>query len=205
MRGINGPSVAAPDSPRVIGIVAGSGGPEALAGILRGLPREFPLPILVAQGMPDDFVSPFVAWLADRCLISVAVAEDGQVPKPSKVYVASTMGQSNLLIVQDRLRLVEREARVYNSKDILFRSMARDLGPGAVAVTLTGPGMDGADGMKEVRDSGGFTIAQNATTSLIYGTAGFAVRLNAVCESLPLLEIAPRLLALVAAGAARSN
>jgi two-component system chemotaxis response regulator CheB len=190
------------DAPRLIGIVAATGGLEALAEILRGLPREFPSPILVVMNMPDDFLKPIVARLAEKSLIPVTVAEDGLVPEPGKVYVASATGQCHLLIVQGRLRLVEREAGVYNSKDILFHSMARELGPGAVAVTLTGMGMDGADGMKKVRDSGGYTIAQDASTSLIYGTPGFAVRLNAVCESLPLPEIAPRLRALIEGGPA---
>jgi two-component system chemotaxis response regulator CheB len=69
-----------------------------------------------------------------------------------------------------------------------------------VAVILTGMGADGAEGMKEVRDSGGYTIAQDETTSLIYGTPGFAVQIHAACESLPLQEIAPRLLTLAALG-----
>jgi two-component system chemotaxis response regulator CheB len=61
-------------------------------------------------------------------------------------------------------------------------------------------GRDGAEGMKEVRDSGGYTIAQDESTSMVYSTPRFAVEINAACESLPLKEIAPRLLDLVASG-----
>jgi len=76
--------------------------------------------------------------------------------------------------------------------------MARDQGSASVAVILTGCGSDGAAGMREVRDAGGYTIVQDRSTSVVYGTALSAVRLNAACESLPLQEIAPRLLELVA-------
>jgi len=66
-------------------------------------------------------------------------------------------------------------------------------------------GSDAAEGMKEVRDAGGYTIAQDESTSLVYSTPRFAVEINAACESLPIKEIAPRLLALAAAGPARLN
>jgi two-component system chemotaxis response regulator CheB len=82
--------------------------------------------------------------------------------------------------------------------DLLFRSMAREQGPGAVAVVLTGMGSDGAAGMKEVRDAGGYTIAQDEATSRVYVKARLAVQLDAVCESLSLERIAPRLVELVA-------
>jgi two-component system chemotaxis response regulator CheB len=72
--------------------------------------------------------------------------------------------------------------------------MARDLGHRPIAVILTGMGRDGADGMKEVRDEGGYTIVQDEFTSLIYSTPRFAVETNAACESLPLGEIASKLI-----------
>lgn len=165
--------------------------------ILAGLPREFALPILVVMSMRDDYLKTFVAWLDDRCLLKVTIAENEDVPEPGNVYVAS--GDPYLLIVQGYLRL-EPSGPDYQAKNVLFRSMARDLGPGAIAVILTGMGSDGAEGMKEVRDAGGYTIVQDQFTSHIYGTARVAVEINAPCESLPLQEIASRLLALVAAG-----
>lgn len=181
---------------RMIGIVAASGGPQALEVILSGLPPEFPVPVLVVQSMPSQFLGHFVSRLGERCLIQVIVAEDGQAPEPGKVYMAGT--DCRLLIEQGRLRLVADDERVFNHKDVLFRSMAKELGRGAVAVVLTGMGSDGAEGMKAVRDAGGHTIAQDQATSLIYGTPGVAVAIDAACESLPLNEIAPRLIALAA-------
>jgi two-component system chemotaxis response regulator CheB len=87
--------------------------------------------------------------------------------------------------------------------DLLFRSMVREQGPGAVAVVLTGMGSDGAAGMKEVRDAGGYTIAQDQATSLVDLKARYAVQLDAVSESLPLERIAPRVLELVASSSTR--
>src|SRR5215217_6765725 len=88
---------------RLIGIVAASGGLEALPVILGGLPREFAFPILVVQAMPDTFLKSFVARLAEKCLIPVTAAEDGQVPEPGHVYVAGT--DHHLLIEQGQLRI----------------------------------------------------------------------------------------------------
>jgi two-component system, chemotaxis family, protein-glutamate methylesterase/glutaminase len=78
--------------------------------------------------------------------------------------------------------------------------MARDQGSRAVAIILSGLGQDGAEGMKEVRDAGGHTIIQDESTSIMFETARRAVALDAACESLPVQEIAPRLVALAADG-----
>jgi len=188
-----------PVTPRLIGIVAASGLVQALEAILGSLPREFPLPILVVPSIRPDYLKQFADRLDEKCLLQVIVAEEGQVPESGRVYMGSR--DPCLLVVQGRLRLesgnpdYKREPR-----NALFRSMARDVGSGALAVILTGMGSDGAEGMREVRDAGGYTIVQDRSTSVVYHTADFAVRLNAVCESLPIQEIAPRLVALVAAG-----
>jgi two-component system chemotaxis response regulator CheB len=85
-------------------------------------------------------------------------------------------------------------------KDALFRSIALDQGSGALAVILTGMGEDGAEGRRKVRDAGGYTIVQDESTSVVYGTGRAAERLDAFCESLQIQEIAPRLCALVSTG-----
>ena len=149
--------------------------------------------------MPEVFLEKFIADLAGKCPLPITKVEDGQIPEPGEIY--ATGKDRYLLIEQGRLRLVEPRAQVGDHNDALFRSMASELGPGAVAVVLTGMGSDGAAGMKEVLDAGGYTIAQDETTSLIYGKPRFAVRLNAARESLPLQEIALRLLALASLGA----
>jgi two-component system, chemotaxis family, protein-glutamate methylesterase/glutaminase len=185
---------------RVIGIVAASGGPPALLGIMRCLPRALPLPILIIQSIAHDYLQQFVARLSDSSDLTVTAAQHGEFAEPGRVYVSS--GKDSMSIERGCLRL-EPAGTPHNPKDDLFRSMAREAGPGAIAVVLTGMGWDGAHGMKAVRDAGGYTIAQDAATSLIYNAPRQAVKVGAVCELLPIQDIAPRLLALVSPGVAR--
>ena len=188
-----------PLTPRLIGIASSSCGIEPLEEILGSLPHEFPVPILVLPSIHPDYVN----WLATRLdatsRLQVIAAEDGQVPAPGCVYVAAD--DRGLIIVQGRFRFGRRKS-VYNRhvKDALFCSMAWEQGSGALAVILPGMGPDGAEGMKEVRDAGGYTIVQDGSTSIVNGTAKLAVKMNAACESLPIQEIAPRLVALVTPG-----
>jgi chemotaxis response regulator CheB len=190
-----------PGPARMVGIVGASGVLQAIPTILSMLPQDFPAPILVVVAMPDTNVSPVASRFAEKSRLPVATAEGGRMPESGNVYVAGT--ERLLLIEQGRLRFAQRESRLDNTMDLLFRSMAREQGPGAVAVVLTGMGSDGAAGMKEVRDAGGYTIAQDQATSLVYLKARYAVQLDAVCESLPLERIAPRLLELVAPNSTR--
>jgi two-component system, chemotaxis family, protein-glutamate methylesterase/glutaminase len=185
-------------TPRLIGMAAATGGPQALAKILGELPPEFAAPILVVMSMRADFLRPFGAWLGDRCLLKVMIAEDGHMPEPGKVYLAS--GDPHIMVIEKGCIRLEPGGTNLQPKDALFRSMARGSGQGAIAVILTGMGRDGTEGMKEVRDSGGYTIAQDESTSMVYSMPRFAVEINAACESLPIEEITPRLLDLVAFG-----
>ncbi len=180
---------------RLIGIVAATGGPQALAEILGVLPRDFPVPIVISLTLVPSFVEELAARLNQHARLEVVAVKDETVPAPGKIYVSA--GDPYVELVQGRLRF-RPSGRDDQAKNVLFRSMAQELGPGAVAVILSGMGSDGAEGMKVVRDAGGFTIAQDKATSVIYGIAGFAVELDAVCESLPIQEIGPRLLSLVA-------
>ncbi|HYX31472.1 MAG TPA: CheB methylesterase domain-containing protein, partial [Oligoflexus sp.] len=84
------------------------------------------------------------------------------------------------------------------SGTILFQSMARTLGPRSLGVLLTGMGDDGAEGMKEIFNAGGYTIAEDESTCVVYGMPAAAVRLGGVCESLPIDGIAERLTQIVA-------
>jgi len=155
------------------------------------------VPILVVPSINPHYLGEFIAALRDKCSLHVTMAEEGQVPDPGTVYVALT--SPCLYVVQGCLRLERGDPDCWrHAKDTLFRSMARDQGSASVAVILTGMGSDGAAGMREVRDAGGHTIVQDRSTSFVYGTALSAERLNAACEFLPLQEIAPRLLELVA-------
>ncbi len=189
-----------PVTPRLIGIASSAGGLSPLEEILGNLPHEFPVPILLLPGINPDYVNWLAARLDAKSRLQVIAAEDGQVPSPGCIYVAAE--DPGVLIMQGRLRFLRRKAdRCHRRvKDALFCSMAWDLESAALAVILDGLGGDGAEGMREVRDNGGYTIVQDRSTSMIYGTAKFAVKIDAACESLPAQEIAPRLDALATPG-----
>ena len=134
--------------------------------------------------------------------LQVIAAADGEVPAPGRVYVAAN--DPGLFIRQGRVRFLRRRSDcLCRVTDVLFCSMAWDQKSGAVAVILDKLGLDGAEGMKEVREAGGYTIVQDRSTSIVYGAAKFAVGINAACESLPVQEIAPRLVGLVTPAAPR--
>jgi chemotaxis response regulator CheB len=180
----------------LVGIVGAGGSLQAIPKILSMLPSDFPTPILVVVAMPDKNVRIVASRFAEKSRLPVAMAEEGRMPEAGNVYVAGT--ERLMLIEQGHLRFAQCESGVYNTMDLLLRSMEREVGHGAIAVILTGMGSDGAAGMKEVRDAGGYTIAQDEATLLVPLKARFAIQLDAVCETLPLDRIAPRLVELVA-------
>lgn len=179
--------------PRIIGIVASTGGPPALASLLEPLPEAYPIPLLVVQHMGESFLTGFIDWLNDRCALHVRVAEAGTVPRAGHVYVAP--GKHHLEMGVERLK-VESGTRVSfqcPSGTVLFRSLAREFGPDATGILLTGMGDDGAEGLLDLRCSGGHTIAEDSSTSIVYGMPRAAVELGAAREILPLPDIGRRI------------
>ena len=82
------------------------------------------------------------------------------------------------------------------SVDVLFRSVAQNVGPNAIGVILTGMGDDGARGLKEMKDNGAITLAQDEKTSVVWGMPGEAVKLGAADTQLPLEKVAGKLITL---------
>jgi two-component system chemotaxis response regulator CheB len=152
----------------VIAICASAGGPHALAAVLAEIPATFPVPILVVQHMATGFTEGFARWLDDQVPLPVRLAAAG--PVAPGVWVAPE-GAHLVLSGASRLALDERkDAGPHRpSGDILLRSVAANVGAGAVAVVLTGMGRDGADGLAEVKRAGGLTIAQDQATSAVFG------------------------------------
>lgn len=186
------------DALRALGIAASTGGPNALEKLLNGLPADFPLPILVVQHITPSFLPGFAAWLDDVCPFAAAIARDGEIPVAGKVYVAPA--GSHLKVRAGRIRLDSSPpiSSQRPSGTVLFESLAREFGARAIGVLLTGMGDDGAKGLSELRAIGGYTIAEDESTAVVYGMPQAAVRLGAACESLPLHEIAARVLDLIA-------
>ena len=182
---------------QMLGLVASTGGPNALVKVLGALPAGFPLPICVVQHIGDDFVGGFALWLGGLLRLPVSLAEDGESPLPGHVYVAPA--HHHLRVGAGRFHL-GRDAQVSTQRPsgtVLFSSMAASYGPRAIGVLLTGMGDDGAAGLLAMRQAGAFTIAEDASTAVVYGMPAVAVHSGAVMAELPLDAIGARLLQLV--------
>lgn len=177
----------------LVGIVASTGGPPALATLLEALPSSYPLPIMVVQHMNEAFIPGFIDWLDSRCQVRVKAAVDGECPRSGHVYVA--LGGSHLLVGPGRLKIVGSEPVSYQcpSGTVLFRSLAEQAGPEGVGILLTGMGDDGAAGLLELKRRGGHTIVEDRSTATVYGMPRAAVELGAATEILPLPAVVRRL------------
>ena len=183
--------------PSLMGIAASTGGPPALAKVLGALPPDFPLPILLVQHMGAPFMEGFASWLNGLVSLEVRLAEDQEIPISGRVYVAP--GDRHLLLSSAGTLKLSAEPPLANqrpSATMLFRSMARSLGRRGLGVILTGMGEDGAQGLVELRQAGGYGVAEDESTAVVYGMPAAAVRLGGVNVSLPLDLIAPRILRL---------
>jgi len=197
------PKTAAPKqfrtTDRIIAIGASTGGTEAIRNVLVELPADTP-GIVIAQHIPKAFSTPFAKRMNACCQMTVYEAEDGQQVLPGHVYIAP--GDRHLLLVRDGARYVcklddgQPVNRHKPSVDVLFRSVAQQAGRNAIGVILTGMGKDGAEGLKEMRDAGSPTIAQDEATSVVWGMPREAVAIGAAVQVMGLHEIPARLRAL---------
>lgn len=192
--------------PQCVGLAASTGGPAALEHILKGLPAEFPVPILVVQHIAEGFTAGLVGWLSGSSALRVKVAEHGELLSAGTVYVAPD--NNHLLTSLGRVRLSADSPRVRGfrpSATVLFTAMARDYGAAGLGVALTGMGDDGAVGLKLMRDRGGQVLAQDEASSVVWGMPKVALESGAAQRALPLDQIAPALIRLTSrrAGAQR--
>jgi two-component system chemotaxis response regulator CheB len=193
---------------RAIAIGVSTGGPAALIEILRGLPQDFPLPILLVIHMGMPFAPAFAEWLGGQSPIRVAYARDGEpLPAPGVGAVLVAPPDRHLVLRQGRLRLTQDPERhsCRPSVDVLFFSLAQELAAHCAACLLTGMGKDGAEGLLAVRRAGGRTITQDEATSVVFGMPREAILLGAAEQILPLEKIASALAALVRSAQAGSR
>jgi two-component system chemotaxis response regulator CheB len=184
-------------SRKVVAIGSSMGGTEALRDLLAPLPADLP-GIVIAQHMPPAFTKPFADRLNSLCNMQVQQAQDGDRILQGHALVAP--GGYQMEIVSDggeyavRVYSGERVNRHIPSVDVLFSSCARHLGKNALGVLLTGMGCDGAQGMLEIKQAKGHTIAQNEATCVVFGMPREAIRLGGVHQVLPLGRIGAALL-----------
>jgi two-component system chemotaxis response regulator CheB len=188
----------------IVAIGGSTGGPAAVVDILRGLPTGFEIPILLVIHLGAPFGSAFTEWLDGQSKLRVRHAREGEpLPTVGQAGVVMAPPGLHLLLENGRLRLTSDAERnsCRPSVDVLFESLAKQHGSQTIACLLTGMGRDGARGLLALRHAGAFTIAQDETSSVVFGMPREAIEMGAADRVLRLDEIAP---ALAAAGA-RTN
>jgi two-component system chemotaxis response regulator CheB len=187
----------------LIGIVASTGGPAAVARVLQGFGTAVLPPILIVQHMASNFIEGYADWLNSVCSLDVRLARDLEEPRPGQVYVAP--GQCHLTVRAGQIRLIADKTGAGHvpSGDMLFGSLA-SFGPRGLGVLLTGMGNDGANGLLEMRNAGAHTIVQDQVTSAVYGMPAAACAIGAATEQFAIGFIADRIVSL-AHEAPRSN
>jgi two-component system chemotaxis response regulator CheB len=185
---------------QVIAIGASTGGPRALVEVLRELPRELRLPVLVVLHISEPFGQSFAEWLDGQTVRRASFARDGEPVSGAAGRIVLAPPQHHLLVRAGRLCLTDDAERhsCRPSVDVLFESLAREYGAGTLAALLTGMGRDGAAGLLAIRAAGGLTIAQDEASCVVYGMPREAVELGAAMQVLPLADIAPALVAAAA-------
>ncbi len=176
----------------VMGIAASTGGPPALARLLHDLPQNLPLPVFVVQHIPAGFSPGLADWLNGETSLRVKLAEEGEQPQVGLVYLPAD--DRHLAFGPDgRFRLDSSPARygLRPNADVTFESMAQVWPGKTLCIILTGMGRDGSLGMKYLHEAGGYNIAQDEASSVIFGMPKAAIELGVTDKVLPLGHIAP--------------
>ena len=183
---------------QIIAIGASTGGTEAIKEILIDLPADCP-GVVISQHIPAGFSTSFAKRMNSLSRLNVYEATDGQQVVPGHAYIAP--GDRHLTIIRDGARFITKldDGPLVNrhkpAVDVMFDSVATNVGQNAIGIILTGMGNDGAKGMKKMHDRGAATIAQDEATSVVWGMPYEAVKLNCVDKILPIHDIAASILA----------
>ena len=191
--------------PEVIAIGASTGGIHALNIVLRALPQDFALPILVTQHLPASFMPVFARQVEVASARRTAIAEDGTPIRRGEILVASGDGHMEVQRHGDQLQttLSRKPSRTgcLPSVDPMLESLSTACNGNVLAVILSGMGTDGMSGAKCVVERGGTVIAQNAETSAVWGMPGAVVKADLAAAILSPEELASEILSLAGASA----
>lgn len=182
----------------VIAIGSSTGGPPALSTILPCFPEGFPVSVIVSQHMPTGFTKAFAERLNKLCKMRVREAANDEAVKTGEILIAP--GGNHLSFKRSRTGevvtglLERREADKYvPSVDIMFSSAASIWGGRTMGVVLTGMGYDGKDGVKRIKEKGGYVIAESEETSIVFGMPESAIATGVVDEVVPLYDIGEKI------------
>jgi two-component system, chemotaxis family, protein-glutamate methylesterase/glutaminase len=181
---------------RAVLIGTSTGGPVALQNVLKELPKNFPLPIILVQHMPASFTPAFAQRLNNLCNIEVREAVTGDVLQPGCALLAPG-GQQMVLEggAQIRIRLQESPpGTIYKpSVDITFQSAVTAFKGQVLAVILTGMGADGREGTRALRELGAHVWAQDAASSVVFGMPAAVIEAGLADHILALKDVGPTL------------
>lgn len=166
---------------KVVAIGASTGGPPVIRTILSTLPEDFPVPILLVQHIAPGFLQGMVDWLNKETALSVQISKHGERVRAGHVYFAPDGYHTGISRIGEIL--LSKDSPVNGlrpSVSHLFQSVAGTFGKRAAGVLLTGMGKDGASELKQMREAGAITIAQDKESSVVHGMPGEAIKLDAV-------------------------
>ncbi len=184
---------------KLIALGSSTGGTEAIKEVVRGLPLNTP-PIVVSQHLPVAFSESFAKHVNEVTEMTVCIAKDGQQILPGNIYIAP--GDKHLLVMRNGARYVCKlddgppVNRHKPSVEVMFKSVAQNVGGNAIGVMLTGMGADGSKTMNEMKAAGSVNIVQDEASSVVWGMPGEAYKLGAADYVVPLEHIAAQILKL---------
>lgn len=186
----NGLQQRSGDIPEIVCIAASTGGPGALSTVLKDLPADFPVPIVVVQHITNGFGEGFVSWLNNICKMSVKSVKAGIGIEPGTIYVAPD--DYHLLVGPDKKFRLNKSLPVSGLRPYatyLLNSLAEYFGDRTMGIILTGMGRDGSDGIKSIKLAGGVTVAQNEESCIVFGMPKEAIAMGVVDYVLDLEDI----------------
>ena len=181
---------------RLVAVGASTGGPAAVMEILKDLPSNFPVPILVVIHIGEAFGRNLAEWLDSQSRLRVSCAWDGEpLPEVGEARVILAPAGRHMVVMQNQVRLTSGPERnsCRPSVDVLFESVAGEIGARSIGCLLTGMGRDGAQGLLAIRQAGGRTLAQDEASSAIFGMPQEAIRMGAAEKIVGLREFASML------------
>jgi two-component system chemotaxis response regulator CheB len=179
---------------RIVAIGTSTGGPRALQEVITRLPGNLPCPLVIVQHMPAGFTKSLADRLNSLSALTVKEAQHGDVLSPGLAVIAP--GDFHLTLEREGHKTVVRlnqEPPVGGhrpSVEPMLESVARIYGSRAVGVILTGMGHDGSRGMKTLKTARGFTIAEDQSTTVVFGMPKAAIEIGAIDKVVPLPGIA---------------
>lgn len=183
---------------KVVCIGVSTGGPNALAAIMPMFPKNFSLPILIVQHMPPLFTRLLAERLNSQSELRVEEAQEGSAVEPGKVLIAAGNFHMRVRKTGEKITATLNQEPPENScrpaVDVLFRSVSEVYGGSAIAVVLTGMGQDGLRGVETLQPQGACVIAQDESSSVVWGMPGWIVKAGLADIVVDLKDVVPEIL-----------